>query len=298
MGRETLLTLLILLFGGLVLQPLALLPWRAPLDASPSVAERAAWRRLWMPVLPVLLVGVWLCGWALREPDPVRTRFDHGMIIGASLPFAALALRAALRALWVLVRQPLELPICTVGFLRPRVVFDPYLARTLDEGVIHAALEHERAHARHRDPLRLWLAQLAVDLQWPWPWAHRRLRSWLELLEQARDDEALRHGASGTDLAAAVVAAARHARRAPPPPGRAWLPGGQAALLGDANSLSRRVERLLAARPQERGAGESAPSRAPAALALLLLLSCAVLALGVAYGNDVLHPFLLWTWKA
>lgn len=298
MGRETLLTLLILLFGGLVLQPLALLPWRAPPAASPAVAERAAWRGLWMPVLPVLLVGVWLCGWALREPDPVRTRFDHGMIIGASLPFAALALRAGLRAVWVLVRQPLELPICTIGLLRPRVVFDPYLARTLDEAVIHAALEHERAHVRHRDPLRLWLAQLAVDLQWPWPWAHRRLRTWLELLEQARDDEALRHGAAGTDLAAAVVAAARHARGAPRPPGRAWLPGGQAALLGDANSLARRVERLLAARPEDRGASVSAPSRAPAALALLLLLSCAVLALGVAYGNDVLHPFLLWTWKA
>ena len=45
MGRETLLTLLIVLFGGLVMQPLALLPWRAPIDASPVVAERRAWRR-------------------------------------------------------------------------------------------------------------------------------------------------------------------------------------------------------------------------------------------------------------
>lgn len=298
MGRETLLTLLIVLFGGLVMQPLAMLPWRERPGAAPAVAERAAWRQLWFPVLPVLLVGAWLCGWALREPDPVRTRFDHGMIIGASLPFAALALRAALRALWVLVRQPPDLPICTVGFLRPRVVFDPHLARALDDGVIRAALEHELAHARHRDPLRIWLAQLAVDLQWPWPWAHRRLRCWLQLLEHARDDEALRHGASGTELAAAVVAAARYASRASRPAARAWLAGGEAALLGDACALALRVERLLAPRREQPVAIEPSASRVPAALALLALLLCAVLALGVAFGNDVLHPFLLWTWNA
>ena len=295
MGRETLLSLLIVLFGGLVMQPLALLPWGGPVEASPVAAERTAWRRLWLPVLPTLVVGAWLCGWALREPDPVTTPFDHGVIIGASLPFVAVALRAALRALWVLLRQPVELPVCTIGFLHPRVVFDPYLARILDDGPIHAALEHERAHARHRDPLRIWLAQLATDLQWPWPWAHRRLQAWLELLEHARDDEARGHGASGTDLATAVVATARHARRAPRPTLDAWLPGSQAALLGDARLLAVRVERLLAPLPQRTRVTEASAWGAVTALTLLAVLLCAVLALGVAFGNDILYPFLLWT---
>jgi hypothetical protein len=38
--------------------------------------------------------------------------------------------------------------------------------------------------------------------------------------------------------------------------------------------------------------GGGRPARA---LALLGVLLCAVLVLGVAFGNDILHPFLLWT---
>ncbi len=298
MGRETLLTLLIVLFGGLVMQPLALLPWRLRPDATPRLAERRAWAQLWAPVVPMLLVGAWLCGWALREPDPVRTRFDHGMIIGASLPFAVLALRAVLRAAWALVREPAHLPVCTVGLWRPRVVVDPLFARQLDEGPLRAALEHECAHARHRDPLRIWLGQLAADLQWPWPRAHRRFQAWLEWLEHARDDEARGHGASATDLAAAVVATARRL-----PPMRAVTRGarllpGEAALLGDPRLLASRIERLL--QPLPEGCGLSGPSgwSDAAALIVLGLVLCAALALGAAYGNDFLHPFLLWTRSA
>jgi hypothetical protein len=297
MGRETLLTLLVMLFGGLVMQPLALLPSREPLDASPVVSERHAWQRLWLPVIPVLAVGAWLCGWALREPDPVTTRFDHGMIIGASLPFIVVALRAGLRAFWVLLRRPVELPVCTVGFVHPRVVFDPHLAREMNEGQVHAALEHERAHARHRDPLRIWLAQLATDLQWPWPWAHRRFQSWLELLEHARDDEARSRGASGTDLAAAVVATVRHAHSTPRSTPGKCLSGAQAALLGDARALAVRVGRLLAPLPESHRPQRVSAWRAATAPALLVLLLGAVLVWGAVFGNDILHPFLLWTWN-
>ena len=297
MGRETLLTLLVMLFGGLVVQPLALLPSRVPLEASPVVAERDAWQRLWLPVVPVLVVGAWLCGWALREPDPVTTRFDHGMIIGASLPFFVVALRAALRAIWVLLRRPAGLPVCTVGFVHPRVVFDPHLARVMDDGPMHAALEHERAHALHRDPLRIWLAQLATDLQWPWPWAHRRFQSWLELLEHARDDEARSRGASGTDLAVAVVATARHACSTPRPTRGECLSDAQAALLGDARAVAVRVMRLLAPLPESHRPPPVSGWQAAGALALLVLLLGAVLVWGAVFGNEILHPFLLWTWN-
>jgi beta-lactamase regulating signal transducer with metallopeptidase domain len=74
--------------------------------------------------------------------------------------------------------------------LRPWVLSSPYLAKTLDDRTIEAALEHERAHARHHDPLRIWLAQLATDLQWPWPQAHKRFQLWILALELARDEEA------------------------------------------------------------------------------------------------------------
>lgn len=297
MGRETLLTLLLLLFGGLVMQPLALLP-RHPLpDESPRIAERRAWLQLWLPVLPMLVVGAWLCGWALREPDPVRARFDHGMLIGASIPFALVALRAGLRAAWVLVRAPVELPICTAGLLRPRILFNPFLARTLDEAQIHAALEHERAHVRHRDPLRIWLAQLATDLQWPWPWARERFETWLEILECARDDEARSRGTSGTELAAAVVATARRSCSVSRSGHAAWVLGTDAALLGDARSLQARITRLLSPLPEDGGSAARTGLSGPATLAMLAALLCVAIALGAIFGNAVLHPIFLWTWN-
>src|SRR6185437_16993364 len=85
MERESLLTLLILLLGGLMLMLVALLQqlhaWgraRQRSDtraqAGADAAERAAWRALAAPVNPALLVASALCGWALAEPDPVPQR--------------------------------------------------------------------------------------------------------------------------------------------------------------------------------------------------------------------------------
>ncbi len=296
MGRETLLTILLLLLGGLAAQPLALWPYRGLPDEAPCLAERRAWLRLWLPVMPTLMVAAWLCGWALREPDPVHDHFDHGMLAAACLPFAAIALRAALRAAWALVREPADIPICTAGLLRPRVVFSPFLARTLDEGQIRAAWEHEQAHARHRDPLRIWLAQVATDLQWPWPWARERFDAWIEILECARDDEARSRGASGVDLAAAVVATARQSFSPMGSQATLWSATVDAALLGDARSLQTRIARLLSPLPDSAGTPARIQLRAPAVAAVLtasLVIACT---LGAVYGEWILHPLLLWTW--
>ena len=296
MGRETLLTLLLLLFGGLAAQPLSLLPRRPPPDEAPRIAERRAWIALWLPVVPTMLAAAWLCGWALREPDPVHARFDHGVVIAASLPFAWIALRAALRAAWVLLLpDPADLPICTVGLLRPRILFSPFLARALDEEQIRAAWAHEQAHARHFDPLRIWLAQIATDLQWPWPEAPRRLQRWLRILECARDDEARESGASGVDLAAAIVATAR---RLPSTPRRA-RPGRGAqalvALLDDPALLQLRVARLLAPAPQGDTPEVARRLGDPALLGIAAVVLAVSLALGVVYGHALVHPFLAWT---
>ena len=296
MGRETLLTILLLLFGGLAAQPLALVPRRPLPEEDPRIAERRAWLQLWLPVAPTLVVTAWLCGWALREPDPVRAHFDHGMLIAASMPFALVALRAAFRAIWVMVREPTQLPICTVGLLRPQILFSPFHARTLDEGQVRAAWAHEQAHVRHHDPLRIWLAQIATDLQWPWPWVRRRFGSWLEVLECARDDEARSRGACGVDLAAAIVATARRSTPTSQPWRSRWSPSIDVALLGEARSLQTRVARLLAPLPEPAGATLWVRLSDPALLGMACATLGIVVALGAAYGNSILHPFLVWTW--
>ncbi|HEX7329421.1 MAG TPA: hypothetical protein VF428_12885 [Casimicrobiaceae bacterium] len=293
MERETLLTILLLLFGGLATQPFAPLPSCACADDAAESVERRAWIRLWLPVMPMLIVAAWLCGWALRQPDPVRGQIDRALLIVSSMPFAVIAVRAVLRAAWSLVRDSREIPIRTIGLLYPRIVFSPFLAQTLDAEQIRAAREHEEAHTRHRDPLRIWLAQIAADLQWPWPGARERFDAWLEALECARDAEARRHGVSGADLAAAVLAAAKQcspARQAP----RARTV--QAGLVGDVRALRARITRLLSPLPEVAGVRARIGLADPVILAVVAVMLALAGALGAAYGNAVLQPFFAWTW--
>lgn len=198
MERECLLTILIAIAGGVAL--LACGWWRVGYvrESSARRLERFRWKQVWVPLIPAVIVAAWLCGWALDEPDPVPEA-PPAFLMLASVPFALLLARAALRAGWALFRDEGDLGIATVGIIRPWILFSPHLAKTLDDRAIEAALEHERAHARHRDPLRIWLAQLATDLQWPWPQAQRRFREWILALEFARDDEARAAGVDGSE---------------------------------------------------------------------------------------------------
>jgi hypothetical protein len=293
MERESLLLILIMLLGGLALQPFAFWPSRDPNFANARDLEQRSWLRLWFPVVPLLLVTAWLCGWALSEPDPVPDPLEPWVVLAASAPFALLFVRAGVRAAWALLRQPPECGVSTVGLVRPMVLFSPFLAKQLDDGVIRAALAHERAHALHRDPLRILLAQLVTDLQWPWPSARRRLETWLGALELARDEEARAAGVDGPDLAAAVLASVRYLSRATPEE-RASLTGTQLAharLIGDARALQDRVSRLLAPLPQAAAAAERRISCDRQALLLLPVLLTA-LALGALYGERVMHSLL------
>ena len=171
-------------------------------------------------------------------------------------------------------------PIATVGLLRPRVVIADGLDDTLDPEAMAAALAHERVHVRRRDPLRIWLAQLATDLQWPNPSARQRFQRWLASLELARDEEARLEGASGADLAAAVVAVAKMERLEP---GTVM-----AALTGAEASLKSRIRRLLDPLPPD----DVGRSRI-VAVAVVLSLAAGVLA-GVEYGDVLLRalPFI------
>lgn len=295
MERESLLCILIVLFGGLVLQPFVWWPSAGSRELSPAELERRSWRRLWYPVVPTLLVAAWLCGWALREPDPVRDPLDRWVLFVAWLPFGLVFARAAARAVWSLLRNPVDCGVSTVGLIQPQVLFSPFLAKQLEDGVIRAALAHERAHAIHRDPLRIWLAQLITDAQWPWPWAGRRLEVWLQTLELARDDEARAAGADGADLAAAVLASVRYLERIATRQAGMRLQGTQLAharLIGDASALRKRVSRMLAPLPQQ-------PARSPMRLpelrlagTLLISLLLGALVLGALYGERVMRPLL------
>lgn len=295
MERETLLTILLLLFSGLALQPLMLLPQGRHRHEPLLITERRLWRQLWLPVAPTFLIAAWLFGWALREPDPVHDRVDGAILFVVCLPLAAIVIRAAFRAVWTLVRKSAELPICTAGLLIPRVVFCPFFARALDEELLCAAWEHEQAHVRHYDPLRIWLAQIATDLQWPWPSARRRFGAWLEILEHARDDEARSCGVDGADLAAAVLATVRMSPSALRSSGALRIAAVDAALIGNTHSLQTRIARLLSPLPHSHCTQPRAHLGNPGAIVIVAVMLVAAGVLGALYGESILHPLLAWT---
>jgi BlaR1 peptidase M56 len=257
MDRELVLTILIAVGCGATLTACGFWPRAVSDESSDALSEPQAWRRLWTPLLPAALMLAALFGWAIREP--AQAERVPNALLWCSLPFAAIFARAVWRALRAL-RIPNDHAAATVGLIRPRIAISHRLAAALDDAALAAALEHERAHARHRDPLRLWLAQVATDLLWPWPAAKYRLTCWRRSVELARDDEARFRGASGADLAAAIIASFRITPTAA-------LLGVTAGLGSDEAFLKRRVAHLL--RPLDR----PAPHRERAAVALLIAIA-------------------------
>jgi hypothetical protein len=230
--------------------------------------ERRAWRRLVAPLVIIAFVTAMWVGWALQEPPESDERlalFDWMFIVFV----LALWTRAIARLVRSIVARP-ALPLAVVGLAAPRIVIDPALRRALDDDALAAALAHEAAHVRHRDPLRIAIAQLATDLQWPWPQPRRRLGVWRELLEQARDDEAVSDGVHPEDLAAAIVEAAR------------WSAHGAGASLTQRHPIEHRILRLLDTSPRVR------PPRSRGFVLLVASGVVALTALGFTLGDDLL----------
>ena len=260
--------------------------WPAARDEAPppearsgARLEQRAWRRLWRALVPAVLICATLVGWGIQEPpqtdEPLRP-----LVALVAVPAVLLWLRAIHRA-WGALRRPRRAPaLATIGIVRPRIVVGEDACRALDAPALEAALAHERAHVRHHDPLRIWLAQMATDLQWPSPFARRRFDRWLGALELARDEEARRDGAPGADLAAAIVAVAKL--------GAAGSGGAIAALRGEGRLFACRIRRLL--RPL--CPNDVASSRA-ALYAVTAVVAGGVLA-GIAFGDVLLRalPFI------
>jgi Zn-dependent protease with chaperone function len=277
--RESLLATLIVLLGGLALQLFALWPGRIDSQCASRQLERLHWLVLWWPAAPALTVAAWLCGWALSQPDPVPGHVGR-LIFIAAVPFAIVGGRALMRAAWSLCHARRVYGIVTVGLLRPRIVVAPELARNLDERALQAALAHERTHVRHRDPLRIWLAQFVTDLQWPWIPAQRRFIVWLATLECARDDEARAGGIEGADLAAAVLGSLRF---------QLGIDASAATLIGHPQALPARIARLLRPLPV------SQPDREPpyfAVAAGLGLVWLVAIVLGISCGERLIGSLL------
>ncbi|MEC7526397.1 MAG: M56 family metallopeptidase [Myxococcota bacterium] len=213
-------------------------------------SEVGAFWRVVAPVLAAAAVLAFFVGWAVQEPDPADEWLEAGFW-GLSAATAIVVLRATARGLSAL-RIPPGLPVGVVGLFRPRVVVSEAFGRGVDESVLRAALAHEAAHVRHRDPLRIWLVAFATDLQWPLPGARSRFESWLLALEVERDDEALARGATRGALAEAILAAARLTRG----PTRTAV-----AAVGSEPGVALRMRRLLGggARPRVRDDRRWAP---------------------------------------
>jgi hypothetical protein len=281
MDREYCLTFLIALVGGATLLACAWWPVQDGRLPRARDLEKIAWRAIWLPIAPALAIASALCGWALLEPDPIPEGMPISLIL-LSVPFVLLLARAAVRGAWALITDPGDPGTATVGLLRPWIVFSPRLAKSLDDLQIEAALEHERAHARHRDPLRIWLAQLITDLQWPWPQARERMHRWLITLELARDEEARAAGIEGTDLADAIIASARFCQNR--------NLSARATLTGQGAALKERIARLL-----EPVCADSVQAQARLGGPLLTLLPTSMLALtlGLMFGERLVRA-LFW----
>ena len=277
MDRELLLSLLVLLVGGPLLWLCGAVPLRCPLLPSGRASEAARWRSLWLPaVMPVLAI-VALLGWALHEPEDAEAVGPVRILV---LPVAVVWVRAAVRASWSILRARHPGPAATVGLLRPRVVLDPSFALRLDDDAQQATVAHELAHARHHDPLRLLLAQLVTDLQWPIPAAARRFKDWCHALELARDEEARLDGADAAALAQAIVTCLKLARRERT---------AMVTLGGDDEALAARVARLLDGEVPPHDVSRKRSGVVAAMFSIALMVS---LAGGVCGGEEVVR-FLL-----
>src|SRR5690348_1128390 len=112
--REVVLAGLVLTTVGATFFVTAPWPGRVDMSVSARDGEHACWRRLWLPVIPALLVVSVLIGWALMEPAESDEPLPWSALI-ISAVVATVWLRAAVRALCAWLMDPPR-TAGTVGF--------------------------------------------------------------------------------------------------------------------------------------------------------------------------------------
>lgn len=263
-------------FGAVAAASMAHSAWLDRHRYTQPATLEATWRKLTAPLFLGMLGVAFVVGWAIQEPDPADEWVSYELIALAAL-VAAVLLRACVRAARsALAAHRSTIPIGTVGLLRCRTVVSPEFANAASSEVLTAALAHEAAHARGRDPIRLLLAQFAADLQFPLPQARQQYRDFVHLLEVRRDDEAVARGACPVALAEGILLAAKLTHRTADPT--------CVRITGGGDRLAQRVRRLLdPTAPGQR----PAPSRNTGCWFLAQLIVAA--ALGGLQGEAVLR---------
>jgi hypothetical protein len=226
---------------------------------------------MWMPAVPAAIALSMLLGWAAMEPDDAE--WLPLPMIGLSALFAIVWMRALIRAGKSAAQRRSRMAAGTVCLWRPRTILATAFVARLDADEVHAVYAHEAAHVRHHDPLRIWLAQLITDLQWPWPGARRRFDEWRRVLELARDEEARDAGIDGADLASAVLVGAQWPTVAP----------RGAALIDSCARLEDRIARLLGPLPADTPERLVAPTVLVMATCLLSVVS------GARFGETLMQ---------
>ncbi len=190
----------------------------------------------------------------------------RGLVLAERLWTAALDLRA-LQALGVrrgaLVEVPGDAPLChATGVLRPRVLLSAGLRAWLGPPAVAAAVEHEHAHLRRRDPAALAFLRVASIFGFPGSGLSSAFR---EAADEAADAEAAAE-VGAVAVADALLRMARFVRERPGP-------FSLSSLAFVTHPLERRVVLLLAGpdRPKKARGFAVAGGIAAAALVFALL---------------------------
>jgi len=164
---------------------------------------------------------------------------------------AALAMRRASRAIsgWTRGAQPIAaaapVPVLRIarpvpaliaaGIARPKVLLSRAAELALNANELHAALNHDVAHVRHRDNFKKLLLRFVA-----FPGMSALEGAWLETTEMAADDAAVSSAGEALDLAAALIKLSKLGPTEPPVDLTAAL------LHSPASTMNARVERLVA----------------------------------------------------
>ncbi len=127
-----------------------------------AVAGPSAW--LWLMMLGAGAVMAWFTFVTIQTARRTR-RFLRRTLSGAR---ATPAWRLGLTSPWPIGLLPDSSAIFCYGFFRPRLAIGERLFSLLDAEQLTAVVAHESAHARRRDPLRLFLVKIVSDVLGRW----------------------------------------------------------------------------------------------------------------------------------
>lgn len=130
--------------------------------------------------------------------------------------------------------------VAVVGIFRPQLFIARSVIERLSADELRAVVAHEAGHLRARDNLKRAVLRLCRDTLVIFPTGRALEQQWSDAAEIAADDFAVARTGASLELAQALIKVARLAPEGATP----LLPAG-AFLVGERETLSRRVERLI-----------------------------------------------------